>query len=141
MNSRALLRLAWIAKSDAFFAAWLVAVQAIPNDRAKKTKHVPNHSSDYNQRNRSHRIKWFDEVNRFDHVRPENEIDDRLRPADSDKKSDQTKCQPPINAPITRPSLWGLATVIPCIITRVCLRACVMISGRGTRSVIDQRRV
>jgi hypothetical protein len=62
----------------------------------------------------SHRIEWFKEINRLDHVRPENEIQDRLRPADYDKKSDQTKCQPPINAPITSPTLWGLATALPC---------------------------
>jgi hypothetical protein len=29
-------------------------------------------------------------------------------------KSDQTKCQPPINAPITSPTLWGLATALLC---------------------------
>jgi hypothetical protein len=44
-------------------------------------------------------------------VRPEDEIDDRLRPADYDKKR-PTKCHPPINAPITSPILCGLATAI-----------------------------
>jgi hypothetical protein len=48
----------------------------------KKTEAVSDYSSDHDEDNRSHRIKRFDDVNRLGHVRPKNEIDDRLRPAD-----------------------------------------------------------
>jgi len=61
-------------------------MQAIPDHRAQKTKDVSDDGSDQDERNRSHWIEWFNEVNRFDHVRPENEIDDRLRPSDCDQE-------------------------------------------------------
>ena len=61
-------------------------MQTIPDDRAEKPKDISDHSSDHDKGNRSNGIEWFNEVNRLDHVRPENEIDDRLRPAEENKK-------------------------------------------------------
>jgi hypothetical protein len=82
MNSTALQGSALLAKTDAFFAPRLVTMQSIPDHRAEKTKDVAHRTRDHDERNGSDQIKWFDEINRPDHVRPENEIDDRLRPAD-----------------------------------------------------------
>jgi hypothetical protein len=64
-----------------FLRAWLASMQFIPDHCADEAKDVSNHSGDHNKDNRSRRIEWFNEVNRLNHVRPENEIDDRLRPA------------------------------------------------------------
>jgi hypothetical protein len=75
-----------LAKGEAFFALGLLTMQAVPDYRADKTENVSDSGRDYDQRNRCQRIKWFNEVNRLDHVRPENEIKDRLRPADENKK-------------------------------------------------------
>lgn len=86
MNSTALPRSALLAKTRAFFAPRLVAMQSIPDNRAEKTKDVSDYSSDQDEGNRSHWIEWFNEVNLLNHVRPKNEIDDWLRPADSNKK-------------------------------------------------------
>jgi len=57
-------------------------MQPIPDDRAEKTKKVPNHASNRDERGGSEQIERFDEVNRLDHVCPENEIADRLGPAE-----------------------------------------------------------
>ena len=56
-------------------------MQSVPNHRADKTKDVSDHGRDHDKGNRSHWIEWFNEVNLLNHVRPENEIEDRLRPA------------------------------------------------------------
>jgi hypothetical protein len=61
-------------------------MQSVPKHRAEKTEDVSGHSSDHDKGNRSNGIEWFNEVNRLDHVRPENEIEDRLRPAEENKK-------------------------------------------------------
>jgi hypothetical protein len=88
MNSSVLAGLALLAKTDAFFAGVpeLPSMQFIPDHCAEEAEHVSDHSCDHDQRNRSHRIEWFDEVNRLDHVRPENEIEDGLRPAEQNEK-------------------------------------------------------
>jgi len=54
-------------------------MQSVPNHRADKTKDVSDHGRDHDKGNRSHWIEWFNEVNLVNHVRPENEIEDRLR--------------------------------------------------------------
>lgn len=61
-------------------------MQFIPDERAKKTKDVADHGSDHDECDRSERIEWLNEVNRLNHVRPENEIDDRLRPPDRNEE-------------------------------------------------------
>src|SRR5215469_16065151 len=61
-------------------------MQSIPDRRTKKTKSIADHRGDHDKGNGSHRIEWFHKVNRLDHVCPENEIDDRLRPAGYNKK-------------------------------------------------------
>jgi hypothetical protein len=86
MSTPALRGLASIAKNHPFFALSLFATESIPDDRAKKTEAVFDYSRDHDKGNRSHWIEWFNEIDRLDHVRPENEIDDRLRPPDSNKK-------------------------------------------------------
>ena len=57
-------------------------MQSVPDHRAQKAEDVSNHTRDHDEGNRSDRIKRFDDVNRLGHVRPKNEIDDRLRSAD-----------------------------------------------------------
>jgi hypothetical protein len=86
MNSPSLLGLALLAKLHAFFAPCSATMQSVPNHRAQKAKDVSDYGRDHDKSNRSHWIEWFNEVDRLDHVRPENEIDDWLRPADSNKK-------------------------------------------------------
>jgi hypothetical protein len=61
-------------------------MQSVPNHRADKTEDVSDYGRDHDKGNRSHWIEWFNEIDRLDHVRPENEIQDRLRPADKNKK-------------------------------------------------------
>jgi hypothetical protein len=58
-----------------------LSMQSIPDDRAGKTEDVSGHGRDHDERNRRQRIEQLDDVNRLDHVRPENEINDRLCPA------------------------------------------------------------
>lgn len=58
-----------------------LSVQLVPDDRADKTKDVSDHSGNHDQSAGCKRIKWSHHVNRLNHVRPENKIDDRLRPA------------------------------------------------------------
>ena len=60
--------------------------QPVPDDGAYKAEDVSDHGRNYDEHNRRHRIEWFDELHRLDHVRPENEIENRLRPADQNKK-------------------------------------------------------
>ena len=61
-------------------------MQPVPDHRAEKTKDISDDTSDRDERNRCRWIEWLDEVHRLDHVRPENEIENRLRPADQNKK-------------------------------------------------------
>jgi hypothetical protein len=63
-----------------------MSMQSVPDHRAEKTKHVSEHGRENDEGNRSRWIEGFNQVDRLDHVSPENEIDDRLRPADSNKK-------------------------------------------------------
>jgi hypothetical protein len=87
MDSSVMAGLALLAKSHPFFAGGrLPSMQFIPDHRAEKTEDVSDHSSKHDEGNRSYRIEWFNEVNRFDHVRPENEIDDWLRPAEQNQQ-------------------------------------------------------
>jgi hypothetical protein len=81
MNSPLLLGLALLAKSHPFFAPSSATMQSVPNHRAKKTEDVSDYGRDHDEGNRSHWIERFNEVNLLNHVRPENEIEDRLRPA------------------------------------------------------------
>jgi hypothetical protein len=60
-------------------------MQPVPDHGAEKTKDISDETRNYDEHNRRLRIEWFDEVHRLDHVRPENEIEDRLRLADENK--------------------------------------------------------
>jgi len=64
-------------------------MQSIRDDRAEKAKVVADHSSEHDQHSRSQCIELLNEVNRLDRVRPENEIEDRLRPADQNQERSQ----------------------------------------------------
>lgn len=61
-------------------------MQSIPDDCAKKTEQVPNQCCNQNERNGSRRIERLDHIDRLNHVRPKNEIDDRLRPPGQNQK-------------------------------------------------------
>jgi hypothetical protein len=86
MNPPPLPGSALLAKTNAFFALGLLTMQPIPDDRADKTEDVSNHGSHHHERNCSQQIELFDEVNRLDHVRPENEVGDWLRPGNQNQK-------------------------------------------------------
>jgi hypothetical protein len=57
-----------------------LSMQFVPDDRAKETEDVSNRGRNQDERNRRQKIERLDHIDRLDHVRPENEIDDRLRP-------------------------------------------------------------
>ena len=61
-------------------------MQPIPDHRAEKTKDITDDTRDRDERNGRRWIEWFDELHRLDHVRPKNEIENRLRAADENKK-------------------------------------------------------
>jgi hypothetical protein len=61
-------------------------MQSIPNKRAQETEDVSNHGRNPDERDGSQGIERFDHVDRLDHVRPENEIDERLRPAEQNQE-------------------------------------------------------
>ena len=69
-----------------FRGANLLAVQPVPDHRAEKTKDISDDTRDRDERNGRRWIEWLDKVHRLDHMRPENEIENRLRPADQNKK-------------------------------------------------------
>jgi hypothetical protein len=77
---------ALLAKGEAFFALCLARMQPVPDDCAEKTEYVSNQACHYDERNRSHRIKWLHDVDWLDHVRSENLIKDRLCTANQKKK-------------------------------------------------------
>ena len=113
MSTPALRGLASIAKNHPFFALSLFATESIPDDRTKKTEAVFDYSRDYDEDNRSHRIKRFDDVNRLGHVRPKNEIDDRLRPA-KQNETRPNEIPPADQCADHQPNLVGLATSLRC---------------------------
>jgi hypothetical protein len=83
-------------------------MQFVPDHRSNKTKDVSDNYRDSDEDNRRQRIEWFDDVNRLDHMRPEDEVDDALRPTEQDEKS-PAHVPAAINTPTTRPILLGLA--------------------------------
>jgi hypothetical protein len=85
-------------------------IQPVPDHGAYEAEDVSNRGRNHDEHNRRRRIEWSDEVHRLDHVRPENEIEDRLR-RPMRTRSDQITCQPAINGAITSPTLLGLVTL------------------------------
>lgn len=77
---------ALLAKGEAFFALCLETVQTVPNHCAEKTKDISDHARNRDKRNDRCWIERLDDVYRLDHVRPENEIENRLSPANQNKK-------------------------------------------------------
>jgi len=61
-------------------------VQSVPDNRAHEAENVSDHPRNHDKCDRSERIEWLNEVNRLNHVRPENEIDDWLRPPDRNQE-------------------------------------------------------
>jgi hypothetical protein len=64
----------------------LSELQPIPDHRAYATKQISDRSSDQDEHNGSYGIERPNNINRLDHMRPEDEIENRLRPADQHKK-------------------------------------------------------
>ena len=60
----------------------LPAMQPVPNERADKAKEITNGTRDRDEGNGRLWIEWHDHVHRLNHVRPENKIQNRLRPTD-----------------------------------------------------------
>jgi hypothetical protein len=61
-------------------------MQLVPDHGAYEAEDVSDHGLITMSPTGRRWIEWLDEVNRLDHVRPENEIENRLRPADQNKK-------------------------------------------------------
>jgi hypothetical protein len=61
-------------------------MQPVPDHCAEKTKDITDDARYGDERNGRHWIKWLDEVHRLDHVRPENEIENRLCPTNQNQK-------------------------------------------------------
>ena len=57
-------------------------MQPVADGCACEAEDVSDHGRSHDERNRRHRIAWFEEVHRLDYVRPENQIENRLRAAD-----------------------------------------------------------
>jgi hypothetical protein len=85
-------------------------MQPVPHKSAEKSEYKSDCACHKNERQRSGGLKWLNRINRPDHVRPEDEIDQRLRQLKRINKI-QTRCQPPISAAKTIPTLVGL--IIP----------------------------
>jgi hypothetical protein len=56
------------------------SIELIPNNRADETEDVAGRGCHNDESNTGSGIKWLNHINRLDHVRPEDEIDDGLRP-------------------------------------------------------------
>ena len=56
-------------------------MQPVPDERADESKAISNNSCDHDESDSCKWIEWFNHIDRLDHVRPENEIHQRLRPA------------------------------------------------------------
>ena len=115
-------------------------MQPVPDQRAEKTKDVSDHTSDYDERNGRRRIEWFDEVHPLDHMRPENEIEDRLRPADQNKKRPSQMPAAHQRADY-QSNFVGIRHSSVFVISRFYLRVCRKKPAPGIRWVIDQKRV
>ena len=57
-------------------------MQPVPDHCTEEAKDITDDTRDRDERDGRRWIEWFDEVHRLDHVRPENEIENRLRPVD-----------------------------------------------------------
>jgi hypothetical protein len=131
---------ALLAKGEAFFALGLATMQSVPDYGAEKTKDISDRTRDRDERNGRCWIERFNEVHRLNHVRPENEIENRLCPANQNKKR-------PSHMPTAdqhgdhQPNLIGIGHYSLFVIRRFYLRACGKKLAPGTRSVIDQKRV
>jgi hypothetical protein len=75
-----------LRRDETEIQAALLSMQFVPDQCAGKTKHVSEDGRDNDESNRRQRIERLDDVHRLDHVRPENEIDDRLRPSKQNEK-------------------------------------------------------
>ena len=84
-------------------------MQPVPDDGACEAEDVSDHGRNHDEHSHRYRIEWFDEVNRLDHVRPENEIEDRLRPADKNKNRPNHMPTGDYNLAITNPTFVGIS--------------------------------
>ena len=57
----------------------------IPNNSARVSENVSDKCCDADERNRRQRIERFDDIDRTNHVGPENEVDDPLCPAEQNE--------------------------------------------------------
>src|SRR4030095_3165620 len=71
---------AFLAQDNAACLRLLGSMELIPNNRADETKEISNDRRQNNKSKSSDGVERFDDIDRLDHVRPEDEIDDRLRP-------------------------------------------------------------
>jgi hypothetical protein len=58
----------------------------VPNNPACVSENVSDKCRDADERNCRHRIEWFDDIDRANHVRPKDEINDGLSPSQQDKE-------------------------------------------------------
>jgi hypothetical protein len=65
-------------------------MQFVPEKCAHQTEGVAHGESDDDERGRRFRVEGFDHINGIDHVGPENEIHQRLRPTKQNKRRPET---------------------------------------------------
>ena len=115
-------------------------MQPVPDDGAYEAEDVSDHGRNHDEQNRRHRVEWFDELHRLDHVRPKNEIENRLGAADKNKKR-------PNHMPAAdhsgdhQPNFIGSGHYSLFVISRFYVGVCQKKPARGTRWVIGQKRV
>ena len=60
-------------------------MKSVPKTSAEIPKNVAREQGNNEKRDCGHGIEWPDDINRPNHMRPENEIEQRLGPAQDDK--------------------------------------------------------
>jgi len=55
-------------------------VERVPNQCKHPSDHKPDATGHDDQNYRFYEIEWFDDINRFDEMHPEDKIDNRLGP-------------------------------------------------------------
>jgi hypothetical protein len=97
-----------LPKATRFLRSESATIQAVPDQRAKKTKEISDDSRITISVTAATASYGFHDVNWLDHVRLKNEVDDRLRPA----KQNETR---PENVPTAKqddddePNLVGIS--------------------------------
>ena len=88
-------------------------MQPVPDDGVYDAEDVSDHGRNHDEHNRRRWIKRLDEVHGL--IMCAQKMKSRIGCAQPIRtRTDQTTCQPAINAAITSPTFWGLAIISQC---------------------------